>query len=224
MSFSRVALAALFLSGCASAGSMQTAHTNGRGKAQLGIELSEQVLPSRYSVTAYPMVGVSGRVGVSDRVDLGGRIGPSGGELMMKVQLTRPPPSIVVSLAPSSGLWAWYTEGVWLASYNLQLPVLIGIPLRDQHQIVLGPRIHQSIFGASFGTTKGLVANTYVGSSAGIAWKLPVTSTSVRLMPEIAFLYPLAVFVDRTDDVGGLAWFGDKWIVQGNLGFLIGGS
>ena len=210
--------------GCASASALQTASTNGRGKAQLGIELSEQAIASRDSLGAYPMVGISGRIGVSDRVDLGARIGPSGGELQAKFQLTKPPPAIVVSLAPSSGLWAWYTEGVWLGSYNLQLPVLIGIPLRNQHQIVLGPRVHQSIFGASFGTARGIVATTYVGTTLGIAWKVPVPGSSVRIMPEIGLLAPLASFVDRTDDVGGLAWFGDKWIVQGNLGVLIGGS
>ncbi len=210
--------------GCASAGSMQTAHTLGKGKGQLGIELSEQALVTRDSVAAYPMLGVAGRYGVSERIDLGGRIGPSGLELQMKFQLTAPPPSTVASIAPRAAIYAFDPGGVAIRSYNFGLPVLVGIALPREHQLVLGPTVHNMLFSLSAGSAAGIVDTTYVGSTVGIAWKMPATRTPIRLVTELGALCPVIVYTDRYDGVGGVSWGGSKWTLQANLGFLIGGT
>jgi hypothetical protein len=217
-------LALVACEGCASVGAMQTAHTLGKRRAQLGVELSEQALVGRDSLTAYPMFGVSARYGVSDRVDLGGRIGPSGLELQTKVQLSDPPPATVYSLAPHAALYAWDPGGVEIRSFNSGLPLLVGLALWDEHQLVLGPKIHNMLFSVAAGTARARVNTTSLGGTVGIAWAMPTTRTPVRLVTEIGVLAPIVTIADRSDDAGGVAWTGGKWTLQANMGFLLGGS
>jgi hypothetical protein len=203
---------------------MQTAHTLGKGRTQVGVELSEQALAGKDSLTAYPMMGVSVRHGIVDRVDLGGRVGPAGLELSTKFQLSPPPPSTVISVAPHIGAYAWDPGGVAIRSYNFGLPVLVGISLPHEHQLVLGPKLHEMLFSVSAGSAAGSVNTSYVGGTVGVAWKMPTTQTAIRIVTEIGALYPLLIYADRSDGVGGVAWGGNKVTFQGNLGFLVGGT
>jgi hypothetical protein len=203
---------------------MQTADTLGKNHGQVFVELSEQALVRSDTLTAYPMGAVGGRYGIGERVDLGGRIGPSGIELQLKVQFTPPPPHTVVSLAPRVALWGAEPKGIGLRSYNVALPLLIGIALPKEHQLVLGPTVQNMLFTVSAGSAGMLVDTTYVGSSVGVAWKMPTTKRSVRIVTELGLLYPAVIVGDRSDGIGGVALGGSKWTLQGNLAFLIGGS
>lgn len=219
-----VFLALSCLGGCASVTSLQTAHTVGKGRWQLGVELSEQAMIGRDSVTAYPMSGIAGRYGITDRIDVGAKVGPSGIELLGKFQLTPPPPNTVVSIAPHAAIYAWDPGGLELRSYNVGLPVLVGINLPHEHQLILGPKVHNMFFSVAAGSARGFVDTTSLGGTVGVAWKMPTTKTSVRIVTELGALYPLLVYADRYDGVGGVAWSGTKWTLQANVGFLLGGS
>src|SRR5581483_1166003 len=107
------------LTGCASVGALQPAQTLGKNNVQVGLEVSEQALVSKDVLTVYPMLGVSARYGLFDRLDVGIRFGPSAFEAQVKAQLTpREPNRVIVSVAPLATLdWA-DNDGVALRFYN----------------------------------------------------------------------------------------------------------
>lgn len=221
-------VAALAASGCASVGSMQSARTLGAGSTQVALEMGEQALVSRDQLRAYPVAGIAVRHGVSARVDLGARVGPSAIEALAKVQLTRPDPEargVAVSLAPALGAYAWDPGGVEIRSYNLALPVLLGFPFgpERQHEIVLGPRLHGHAFSLSAGSARGYVDVLSAGATAGIVWKMPA-ARGVRIATELGALRPVVTVVDRSDGVGGVSFQAERWTLQANLAFLIGGG
>lgn len=210
----------LFLTGCASMGAMQTADTLGPGKLQVGLEVSQQAQVSRDTLTSYPMAGLSVRIGVLDWLDVGGRLGPSGGELQPKVRLTPKRLPFIVSAAPSFGLSLLDTNGIVLRFYNLALPLILGIPLEGGHQWVFTARFNDTIAYESAGSAKGLIHLTFGSVSAGFAarvWRFLV-------LPELAVAAPLWTHSERTDlDTAGLAFGQGRLQVQLNLTILYGG-
>src|SRR5437868_24669 len=100
------AVPALALSGCVTMGSVQRAGTLGKGNFEFGVEPGfwGGLVTSRdlgVGNLYLPSVNFSGRYGVSDRFDIGGRIG---GDLMLmaKILLTDPESTtLAMSLAPS---------------------------------------------------------------------------------------------------------------------------
>ncbi len=219
----RHVLLALLLTGCSTVSTVQTAHTLGKGRTQVALETGEQALVTRDTLRAYPVAGIAVRHGVSERVDLGVRVGPSGVEALVKVQLTPPPPGVVVSLAPQLGAYAWDPGGVEIRAYNVALPVLIGFPLPHEHQLVLGPRVHGHSFALSAGSANGFVDVLSAGGTVGVAWKMP-SARAVRIVTEIGALRPLLTWAERSDGIGGVSFRADRWTLQANLAFLIGGS
>src|SRR5687768_16316244 len=90
------------LLGCASA-TLQTARTNGQGNFQFAVEPGV-VYPSLLG-GVFPSLNLSGRYGVSDRVDLGLRLGTSSFyEVQSKFLLTDPADidGVALALAPST--------------------------------------------------------------------------------------------------------------------------
>ncbi len=221
----RFALASALASGvagCTTVATLQTAHTAGKGSTQVALELGEQALVTRDTLRAYPVAGVAVRHGVSDRVDVGARVGPSGLEALAKIQLTPPPPSVVVSLAPTLAAYAWDPEGVKIRSFNVGVPVLVGLPFGEGHQVVLGPRVNMHFFSLSAGSARGSVDTVTAGGTVGIAWRMP-GSRAVRTVTELGALRPVLTYVDRSDGIGGASLFTDRWTLQANLAFLLGG-
>src|SRR5207248_355975 len=114
-------------------GSYQSPRALGKGNSQISIEPSAWGLVVTGSEpTILPHIDIAGRYGVTDTVDLGGRVGSTGLELDGKFQLTDPHSAgTVVSLAPSVAGFALSLGTDSVTSFGVNLPVLIGIPMGD---------------------------------------------------------------------------------------------
>lgn len=209
----------LLCSGCASLGAMQTADTLGQGKMQVGIELSEQASFSRDTLTVYPLFGTSVRIGVFDWLDMGIRVGPTGGELQPKYRFTPRGSPLTISIAPSFGVAILDTNGITLRFYNIGVPVFFGVPVAGGHELVFSARFNDTIAYESAGSARGLL-NLMTGSiSAGFAarvWRL-------LIMPELAVGAPLWTTSERYDVEGGAVFGAGRMTVQLNLAVLWGG-
>lgn len=217
--FCCLVLKSLALSTCASVGVFQSPETLGKGRWEVSAELSAQAQAHLDSLALYPTFALSGRYGLGDSVDLGARIGPSGLEAQTKVMLTSRG-GTVVSLAPSiGGAFSW-PQGLFLSTAQATLPVLIGLPLNQQLQLVFAPRLHDSLFILSAGQSGATVNTLWVGGAIGVV----MLSGRVKLIPDIGFLAPLATTTWRSDLPPGTAWTQGRWTFQGNLTFALGSS
>ncbi len=205
------------LAGCATLGTFQNAETLGQGAWELGIEPSMWGGISGEGSALYPHAGVSARVGVSDAVDLGGRVGSSGVEFTTKFALSKPGASMPVSLAPSFGGMAIGAGGTSASVLALHVPLLIGIKT-GENELVLGPKLHVYSFGVSTGGDAEGGALWSLGGSVGYSLRVGPT---VRLIPEFAFAVPtLTTGEEGAESVVGLV---DGALLQVGLGIVIGG-
>lgn len=180
---------------CGCAGTMQTARTNGAGKWQLGVEPglvahktdhdpnadSEIKKPRIGNVEYYPYLNLSTRYGVSDRVDLGLRLGVFRYEIQSKFMISDPneKDDVALSFAPSVVFGA---EG----AISLNNSILAGIPIGET-ELVISPR-------ALIGTDDSRLRTT-VGGSLG--WAIPLGS--VKILPEFNIDVPV-IGTDRIFD------------------------
>lgn len=186
--------AVFFFGGCATFGTMQTASTIGQGKTRIALEPTMWGATGSGTGALVPNVAISARYGVSDRVDIGGRVGiPAPGfELTTKFLVTSPKAkTLAVSIAPSAGGFV-LTQGQGAGGVVfLQVPVLIGLKLGTS-ELVIAPKIHDiNVFGlASSSTSSGSASvNLFsVGASVGFSFALGRT---FRIMPEVAFVKPV---------------------------------
>lgn len=206
--------------GCASPLASQSARTMAKGRGQFAVELHEQALVRRYSFTSYLMGGVSGRYGVTDRFELGGRFGPSGVELQTKAQLTAHEAKTIVSVAPAVGWSAFDLNGTVLGAVNVSVPVLIGVDLGGSRELVLGPRLHDQIAYGQSGTNSAALHFISGGASAGVMFH----GAPMSFMPELAVMAPISIFSARPDASGGWAWGEGRWTVQAGVAVLLGGG
>ncbi len=130
--------------------------------------------------TVRPAGEIGVRYGVADRVDVGARVGESGGSVTTRVQLVR-------SASRRSGVDLLIAPGVAYTLTDklaLELPLAIGFNLPGENQIVLAPRaVYQMRFGV--GGLDHPAQFVFVGLSAGFVWQL---AKHVALAPEIAVL------------------------------------
>ena len=148
--------AALSSPGCATLGSIQRANTIGKGNWQGGIEPGVKGTSTDGQVHVGADMTASIRAGVSDRVDLGGRIGQSFYDIHMKYQFTETDSSgPIVSIAPSFSILGLPWDGGVILWGQVNLPVLIGVPV-GQSQIIFGPRLMDSFFGGAIAGVFGI--------------------------------------------------------------------
>jgi hypothetical protein len=208
----------VILSACVSLGPPQTAHTAGKGNWQLATNLNYQAQVHQDGAAALPMAGIGGRYGVTDWLDVGGRLGPSGVETQLKFGLpTGAGPAI--SVAPSAAVAGLEYEGMSLTVLNFALPVLIGIELPRGRQLILGPRAHNLVVHGAAGSSRSTMSVLSAGSTIGLA----VPLGGGWIIPEIGFLHPLVTTVDRSDGLGGTVWRGRRSYLEAQLGFVFGG-
>jgi hypothetical protein len=215
-----VAALALALSGCASVGVFQSAETLGRKNWELGVELSSQAATSFDSLSLYPLSGVHFRYGVAEPVDLGLRVGPAGVEVSSKFMLTARHNAVIVSLAPSLGGTFSVPSGIAIGTGQASLPVLIGVPLSQQLQLVLAPKLHDSVFAMSAGQAGGTVNQVFLGGAVGLVIRL----SRFKIIPDLGFLAPIATTTWRSDLPPGTAWFQGRWTFQFNVTLTLGRS
>lgn len=166
-------------SGCYSFTTLSRAHTIGAGHVEAFVAPEALVVPAGSQVAVRPVGEVGARIGVSDRVDLEGRVTTLGGSLAAHVQLHRDPSKFGVEAMLAPG--AQFTAPDKLA---FELPLIVGINVGHDDQIVLAPRL---VYQLRF-DTPGLphpLGFVFMGGSAGFAWRLVRHFT---LMPEASFL------------------------------------
>ncbi len=194
---------------------MQRAETLGQGNFEIAIE------PGVVGVagTSVDDVGVGGgflpsfnlaaRFGVSDRVDLGARLGSGFAEFQMKFMLTDPSADTKISLAPYVTPAVFGGGGAAAGFLRAKVPLLIGFAAGANNQVVLGPSIGTWAFLAGGGGAAAGGAAIYPGMSIGYSAQV---GDSVRLHPEIGVDIPLVGvgggggFVDGAVGFGGVLY------------------
>ncbi|GHG94167.1 hypothetical protein [Comamonas sp. JC664] len=198
---------------------VQTADTLGAGRFQFAIEpgaLGAAVLggDSATAGVVMPHFDMALRYGVSERVDVGARVGFSLAELQTKVLLTQPnDPDLAISLAPSisgaSITMGDEDEGISTRYVNVALPLLVGFKTDGGSELVLGPRVIYTRFGG--------VNLLSAGGSLGYALRV---SNGLRVMPEVGISFPLVGKVDGSGADFAAGFNGG--FAQFKLGFLFG--
>jgi hypothetical protein len=170
----------LALSGCYSFSTLGRAHTVGKGHVEVFAAPEAIVVPASGQVSVRPEGELGVRVGVADKLDLEGRATTLGGAVSAHVQLRRDPTGIDVMVNPG----VQYTSPDKLA---LDVPLLFGINLPGDNQLVLAPRLAYQLRLDVPGIGHPL-AYAFVGLSVGFAWRIVKHLT---LMPEVATLSQL---------------------------------
>lgn len=175
----------------------------------------------------WPNIEGGVRVGVTDRVELGGRLGFNGIMAEGKFGILRPETTdsgFNLSINPGIGFIGYGAGsgagGGFVGVLTFSVPILMGIDFGG-HELVIGPRIIDQLLFGSFSSSSGGGASStvnvfYVGGSVGFAIKV---SGGFRIMPEIAVGVPA---VAASVDVGSSAF--SAVIIQGGVGFLFGSS
>lgn len=181
--------------GCATFGTFQTARTLGKGRSRVAVEASAWGAVSPAATRLAPDVAVAARWGLTDRFDLGGRIGGHGLELDAKLQLTPPKrPGLVVSLAPAVGGGTLAVRTAVATTAYVQVPVLLGLRLGSRVRLVLGPKLELwYVRAGDSSTSTGIVAARFfgVGTSVGVSVRL---TRGLRVLPELTVIYPVAAW------------------------------
>lgn len=212
-------LCALALTSCASVGVFQQAETLGKGRWQLGAELSSQAQAGHDSLSLYPAFGVAFRYGITETLDVGAKLGPSGVEAQAKVMLTGKS-GVIVSLAPLLGGTFNMPSGLIFGTGQAALPVLIGVPLSQRVQLIFAPRIHDGLLVLSAGQAGGTVNTFSLGGAVGVAIKVK----RFQFIPDVGFLAPVATTTWRSDLPAGTVWGQGRWTFQANVTVTLGSA
>ena len=202
--------------GCAiSAG--QTARTNGQGNVQVGVEPGVLGAAAGGTAAVAPAMNVAVRYGVSDTMDLGGRIGTNGLEFQTKFQVTEDD-GVIISPAPSVELWFFAAGGAGGGFLGVPVPLLIDVPVGD-NALVIGPRVHPRL---AFGAGGGAAASVFTlsgGTTIGYAAK---TSEGLKIFPELGFEIPLVAAAAAAGAGAGAVGVGTGVVFDFRVNLLIG--
>jgi hypothetical protein len=218
-----VSIALFALAGCASFSTMQTPSTVPKGEVRLGFS-AEQVRFSTGDVgVTLPQIEVGVRYGLTDDVDVGGKVYLAGAEAGLKFQFLRGPLDVAIapavsymsmgstnSTTNSDGVTTSSSAGVSLI--GLHAPLLIGVNLTDKVTIGFGPKFLYLI-----GSATARAGGEENSGTEGLAFmggfvNLPIRiGKAVWLAPEINAYKPMG------ESVAGLIW-------QGGVAFLFGGA
>ncbi len=178
---------ALGATGCAATGMVQTAQTVGKGGYEVSID------PGVNGVLGLPFAGpafhAAFRYGVTDRIDIGARVGTTLAELQAKFLFTDPAnETIAVSIVPAAGVLLIPGSG-FVSGVNIPIPVLIGFKF-GAHELTLGPRFQNSIYFDPTGTVDGSFYSLGAGLSLGFAAQ---ATESFRILPEFSVVTPIVI-------------------------------
>lgn len=225
ISLAAVCMLALATQGCMSIGNVQSADTLGKGNFQFGVEPGVQgVAVVAPGVTTgplvYPHVDFSLRYGLADRFDLGIRAGQSFVELMGKFLITEPGSMFKLSVAPQLGGVFFSVGGAGISFISIALPVLMGIAVSDNVEIILGPRLQNYLLlGAVSGSGSASAYTMGVGGSLGVAFGI---GDSLKILPEAAVSVPVVGAASSSSGGSGAGAGFAGLQFQFKLGFLIG--
>ena len=208
--------------GCISIGAVSRAQTVGKGKYEVSVEPGFWPLQIEDRSINLPSLNGALRYGISDRVDIGARIGTGLLEFQSKFLLTRPEHKwLAISLAPSFGGVFGGAFGIKSGYLNVPVPLLIGLKL-GKHELTLGPRVQNLLGSGGSSENKGALFVLLGGGSIGFGAQV---TPKFRILPELAVVTPLMAaainngsgVADRPTDTGTFAY-------MFNLGFQFGSS
>lgn len=214
--------------GCMAIGAVQTAQTLGEGNYEVSIEPGAYGAAARGENYTTFSTNVAFRFGITDRFDLGARVGSTLAEVQTKILLSDPDnDSFALSLAPAIGGFGFGAGGASIGVLNIPIPVLIGFKF-GQHELTLGPRIQNVVlFGSASSGSASADAGVYVlmaGGSVGFAAQI---AERFRLLPEISVAAPIlgsasaSAGGSSTGTSSGLVTEAGGLLYMGNLGFQI---
>lgn len=131
-------------------------------------------------------LSVAGRYAITDRIEIGARVGATKPEIMAKFRLDRGNPgSTAISIAPSFGAFIATATGIDAVTSYGQVPILVGVPVGR----------HEFVFSGALHLAHAVNVETYVwgfalspGASVGfVAQPLPWLS----ILPNLAVAMPL---------------------------------
>lgn len=209
MDLSRFSLLSVgLLTGCASSAVFSNARTLGAGNFEGVVE--PQYIGGAVGEEAFgvPTLAVSGRYGVSDKVDLGARLGGSGLTLLSKFRLLDAQESgFDLTLAPSvGGLYLGAADAGGVGFGTASLPLLFGINTGPRNQLVVGPSSNLLLLGGGEGGDSAVAGVLGVGGNLG--YQLWI-GEGFAIQPELAVTAPVLAFAGATGlGSGAAAGFG----------------
>ncbi|HEY2370190.1 MAG TPA: hypothetical protein VGH87_27530 [Polyangiaceae bacterium] len=184
------------ITGCYSFSTIGRAHTIGKGHVEAFAAPAALVVPAPGGVAVRPVAEIGARVGVTDNVDLEGRVTSLGGSFATHIQLRRDREagSWEAMLAPGVA----YTAPDKLA---FELPIVFGVNVdKRDDQLVIAPRLAYQL---RFGSPQ-VTSYFFTGISLGFAWRVVRHFT---FMPEASLLTQLYSSPGYTSNTAGTAAF-----------------
>ena len=137
--FTFILAAGFGLTGCyGNLATFQPARTMSAGGFAIGAEGSGIGVASDAGDKHQGTFSIAGRYAVTNRVEIGARVGTTRPEIMAKFRLDQGKPGVTaISFAPSVGAFPATATGIFAWNTYGQLPVLVGIPL-GRHELVFG--------------------------------------------------------------------------------------
>jgi hypothetical protein len=186
----------LLVTGCYSFSTLGRAHTVGARHVEVFAAPEGLIVPSSGQVAVRPLGEAGVRVGITDKLDLEGRVTTLGGALAAHVQLRRDARGIDVMVAP--GLQ--YTAPDKL---TVDVPLLLGINLPHDNEIVLAPRLAYQLRLAVPGFDHPMQF-VFVGLSAGFAWRVVKHFTVMPELATVTQLYAPPGFTTNVNNAVGM--------------------
>ncbi len=217
-------IVSLTLAGCPSLSTMQTPRTVPQGQVRLGLgfealgiktaahtDSNGQSVPGE-SITL-PQFEFAARYGLTDNLDIGGKLYFFGAELGLKYQFLRGPLDVAIAPAASYisiGSSSNGSSGSISATY-LHLPVLFGLNLNENVVLSFGPKFLYTIASvttsdSTSGRSSAATSGLWVGGYVSLPLKV---GHAFWIAPEINVYRPLKE---------------DVLLYQGGLALLFGGA
>lgn len=173
--------------GCSAVGMVQTAQTVGKGGWEVSIDPGVNGI--FLAPPPGPVLHAAFRYGVTDKFDIGARLGTTFMEVQTKFLLTPPEnPVIAVSIAPTMGAMFGFVALGGVPMLHVTLPLLIGFKF-GQYELTLGPRIQNAFF---FGATD-TDASAYIPSGGGSFGFAAQVNEKLRVLPEFSISAPITI-------------------------------
>jgi hypothetical protein len=220
-------IVSLALAGCPSLSTLQTPRTVPQGQARFGFGLegvgiktasrtSNGTNVPATSVTL-PQFEFSTRYGLSDNLDIGGKLYLFGAELGLKYQPLRgdldlaiAPAASYLSLSDSSSDGSGNSSSSSISVTYLHLPLLFGLNLNDNFTLSFGPKLLYAIVSGTASSNSDTASATTRGLWVGGYVSIPIkVGQAFWIAPELNVYRPLNE---------------DAFIYQGGLALLFGGS
>lgn len=209
---------------CVTPASYTSASAIGKGNINVAVEPAVLGVAAPGTNLWAPMGNLSARFGVTERLELGGRMGGTALELLSKYQFTNPAnPRLAVSIAPSLGGLALGAGTASVGSFGLQVPLLIGLKTGGGSEFFVGPRLLDWLLLGGLGVGTSAAVNVLnVGTSVGYFARV---ADFFAIVPEINVLYPLlggAFARAGGASTGGNRLLGGGVFFQVGLGLVFG--